>query len=119
MASRPAWCAQTKKTGTSGQVLMCQRALVKTDHADAAGTLNAVTLTITALGSSRAALMMASRTRKYVVPSSTPAAVSTATSAGASAVIDRTPGSLVALGPFTFAVFFCKGVRPTLSEDPR
>jgi hypothetical protein len=46
----------------SGQREMCQRALVKTANALSFGTASSVMSTITALGSSRAALTMLSRT---------------------------------------------------------
>src|SRR3954471_22203147 len=77
MASLPSPCAQTNSTGTSGQVLTCQRALVNTDHADDAGTISAVTSTMTPRGSASAAFTTASRNPRYVDPSSTPSVKST------------------------------------------
>src|SRR5262249_40508107 len=71
---------QASKIGTSGQVLTCQRALVNTDHAESDGTNSRVTSTITARGSSSAALMTASRSDRYVALSSTPSAVRISTS---------------------------------------
>lgn len=54
--------AHTSRIGTSGHTLTCQRALVNTVQADADGTCRRLTSTITARGSSIAALMMTSRT---------------------------------------------------------
>jgi hypothetical protein len=63
----------------SGQRLTCQRALVNTAYAEDAGTRSALTFTTTATGSSRAALMIVSRSGRYVVVSRTPSARRTVT----------------------------------------
>src|ERR1700758_383180 len=72
IARRTCGCAHTRRIGTSGQILTCQRALVNTDQAEADGTLRRLTSTITARGSSSAALMTASRRLRYVELSSIP-----------------------------------------------
>src|SRR5689334_25145110 len=76
MALRPAACWQTRISGTSGQTLTCQRALVKTAQADSAETWSLVTSTMTALGSSNAVLMTESRRSRSVLRSRTPSTLS-------------------------------------------
>ncbi|MBV5246190.1 hypothetical protein KUF57_21865 [Mycolicibacterium sp. PAM1] len=76
IAARRAGSSHTSRIGTCGHLRTCQWALVIAFHALSEGTSSPLTSTMTASGSSRAALMMLSRTSWYVEPSNVPVIVS-------------------------------------------
>src|SRR5947209_8564396 len=101
IARRTGGCAHTSRIGTSGHTLTCQRALVNTVHADADGAERRLTSTITARGSSSAALFTVSRTVRYVELSSTPSITRIGTSCwGATSIRILDRGSAIGTTAF-------------------
>ncbi|CFE39547.1 Uncharacterised protein [Mycobacterium tuberculosis] len=96
-AARPARWPQTSKTGTSARKSACQRALIKTDHADSSATCSSVTLTITADGCSSVALVRLSRSSAELLESSAPSAVKMTTESCVRTAMASAVGDLAAV----------------------